>query len=113
MSPYVIPGLKNTMFLIQDARVRVEIIIKEVVVYTGCTEGEMVSQSRSRRITYARFLCMFCIRNYTNLSLKAIGERFGKRDHTSVIHALASIKDMNDVYASTRNDLDNLRKLLF
>jgi chromosomal replication initiator protein len=44
----------------------------------------------------ARQLSMYLAKNYTNSSLKAIGDSFGGRDHSTVIHSLKTVQDIMD-----------------
>ena len=57
------------------------------------TLKEIVSQRRSRNISFPRQIAMYLCRNLTDMSLPKIGEVFGGRDHTTVIHAKDKIAD--------------------
>jgi chromosomal replication initiator protein len=70
----------------------------------GITRAELLSDGRSRRITWPRQLAMYLSREYTPQSLPAIGQAFGGRNHTTVMHAckraaarLASDPDATDM----------------
>lgn len=54
------------------------------------------SKTRMRDIVMARQLSMYLAKNYTNSSLKMIGDSFGGRDHSTVIHSLKAVQDMMD-----------------
>lgn len=54
---------------------------------------DMVSARRSRDVARPRQLAMYLSRKLTPLSLPAIGQRFGKRDHTTVHHAISAVQD--------------------
>ena len=59
----------------------------------GVTQTAMRSKSRRQNVVLARSLAMLLFRRQTNLSLKAIGELFGGRDHTTVMHACKKINE--------------------
>ncbi|MCT4565163.1 MAG: chromosomal replication initiator protein DnaA [Maledivibacter sp.] len=71
--------------------------IKEVIAQQFNVKVEdLDSKRRTRSITYPRQIAMYLTRELTDLSLPKIGEEFGGRDHTTVIHAYDKItKDMN------------------
>ena len=56
--------------------------------------AEMWGQCRSRGVARPRQVAMYLSRELTPLSLPAIGQRFGKRDHTTVIHAINKIETL-------------------
>lgn len=68
--------------------------IQEMVCkYYNIRIDEFKSQKRTRNISYPRQIAMFLCRELTDLSLPKIGEEFGGRDHTTVIHACDKISD--------------------
>lgn len=73
-------------------------LIKEVISKNyHITIDELDSKKRNKEIAYPRQIAMFISRELTELSLPKIGEEFGGRDHTTVIHAIKKIQsDMND-----------------
>ena len=56
----------------------------------------MKAKTRKREVVEARQIAMFLAKKHTDLSLKAIGFHFGKRDHSTVIHAITTVNDMMD-----------------
>src|SRR6056297_2962700 len=68
-------------------------LIKEVVVdYYNLKEEDMTSKKRTQKIAFPRQIAMYLSRELTDLSLPHIGEEFGGRDHTTVIHAYNKIE---------------------
>ena len=63
-------------------------LIEPILTRFGVTEDQVISPSRKREIAYCRFFCMKEVKENTIYTLKSIGQMFGGRDHTSVIHAL-------------------------
>ena len=68
-------------------------IMEETASYFTLTTGDLVSKSRSRPLTTARHIAMYIMRECTGLSLVKIGEIFGGRDHTTVLHGIKKVED--------------------
>src|SRR5699024_5064539 len=74
------------------AQITVPTIIREVSDYFQITADELCGQSRSRTLVNARQIAMYLCRELTDLSLPKIGQEFGGRDHTTVMHAERKIR---------------------
>jgi chromosomal replication initiator protein len=74
--------------------VRVETILAECASYFGLTVDDLRSQNRSRPVVNARQIAMYLVRDLTDLSLPKIGEVFGGRDHTTVLHATSKVRGL-------------------
>jgi chromosomal replication initiator protein len=74
----------------------------------GIQPGDLVSSKRNRRVVYARQVAMYLCRELTDHSLPAIAQRFGGRDHTTVLHAHRKIQREILVDTSTRSLVDKL-----
>lgn len=68
-----------------------ETIIKVVCKHTGQRAKDLISKSRKREIVDARQLAMYLCHKYTDLSYSQIGRLFGKRDHSTVLHACTQV----------------------
>ncbi|MGM0437697.1 MAG: chromosomal replication initiator protein DnaA [Bacillota bacterium] len=79
--------------------VTIDLIKKEVANYYKIEVKEMESKKRTQNIVFPRQIAMYLSRNMTDASLPQIGEEFGGRDHTTVIHSHNKIKEKfeNDV----------------
>jgi len=77
-------------------------IQREACRFFGISHGELVGSKRSQSIVYPRQIAMYLSRELTELSLPKIGDEFGGRDHTTVMHATAKIQklmsEQRDVY---------------
>lgn len=77
-------------------------IQSEVCRYFGLSKVELVGSKRSQKIVYPRQIGMYLARELTDMSLPKIGEAFGGRDHTTVLHATGKIerliREQRDVY---------------
>ena len=69
-----------------------DLIIKETAGYFSITREELLGPSRSRPLVTARQVAMYLCRELTPLSLPKIGDAFGGRDHTTVMHAESKIR---------------------
>jgi chromosomal replication initiator protein len=82
--------------------IAVSSIQREACRFFGISHADLVGSKRSQSIVYPRQIAMYLSRELTDLSLPKIGEEFGGRDHTTVMHATAKIKklmsDERDVY---------------
>ncbi len=75
-------------------QVTIESIQEVVCERFGITRAELCSHKRSQNIVYPRQVAMYLSRELTDSSLPKIGKHFGDRDHTTVLHANAKIKNM-------------------
>ena len=79
------------MFSAEEVVVTPALIKKQVAKHYGIKPADMDSSKRSRDIAYPRQIAMYLCRSMTDLSLPKIGEAFGGRDHTTVLHACEKI----------------------
>ena len=76
----------------RDARrVTPELIMQTVSDYYHIDRADMVSPKRNRKISMPRHIAMFLVRDMTQLSTTRIGDLFGGRDHTTVMHACEKV----------------------
>ena len=92
--------------------VTAQLIMQTVADYYSITVGDLTSQTRRREITVPRQIAMYLTREMTNLSLPQIGQVFGNRDHTTVLHGCekiaATIRDSASGMENVVNDIKNL-----
>jgi chromosomal replication initiator protein len=77
-----------------EARVTADVIMSVASEYFDVTPDEIRSSSRSRDLVTARQTAMYLCRELTDLSLPKIGEKFGGRDHSTVVHATNKIRHL-------------------
>ncbi|MBI3315749.1 MAG: chromosomal replication initiator protein DnaA [Candidatus Omnitrophica bacterium] len=73
-------------------KITVDLIQRKVAEYFEIRPSDMSARRRSKNVVYPRHLAMFLSREMTGLSLPEIGEHFGGRDHTTVLHACDKIR---------------------
>ena len=78
----------------------------------GITPAELVSPSRTARVSWPRQLAMYLSRELTDESLPAIGRHFGGRDHTTVIHACRRTRARIADDAAARQAVEKLERAL-
>lgn len=76
----------------REGRVTADLVMSVSAEYYDVSREEMESSSRSRSLVVARQMAMYLCRELTDMSLPKIGERFGGRDHTTVLHATKKIR---------------------
>jgi chromosomal replication initiation ATPase DnaA len=89
-----------------------EAIMQITANHFGTTVVMLKQKTRKQEIVEARQTAMALIKNNTGLSLKTIGFLFGKRDHSTVIHALNAVQDRLDTERSFRSKYYALVELL-
>ena len=80
-------------FFSADVEVKPTDIITQVAKYFRLTFDDLVGRSRTKNIANARQIAMYLAREMTSMSLFDIGQVFGGRDHTTVLHACTRISD--------------------
>jgi chromosomal replication initiator protein len=104
-------ALKDLLAL-QDKQVGIDNIQRVVCEYYKIKMNDMVSKRRSRSVARPRQVAMALAKELTNHSLPEIGEAFGGRDHTTVLHACRKIKELQEETADIREDMKNLLRSL-
>ena len=97
---------------LQSRQITLENIQKVTAEYFSIRVSDLHSKRRSRSITRPRQLAMSVAKELTKNSLPEIGESFGGRDHTTVIHACKKVKELMTVDQMIKDDFDNLVKII-
>jgi chromosomal replication initiator protein len=84
------------------------LIIAQTAAYFGLTIDDLCGSSRSRVLVTARQIAMYLCRELTDLSLPKIGQQFGGRDHTTVMHADRKIRQLMAERRSVFNQVTEL-----
>ena len=99
------------LFTIHHRQVTIENIQKATANYYGIRLSDLLSKKRTRSIARPRQLAMYLAKELTDKSLPEIGEAFGGRDHTTVLHACRKMQQLFNEepdYAEDRQKLINL-----
>jgi len=108
---FVNEALRDLLAL-QDKLVTLDNIQKTVAEYYKVKVADMLSKRRSRSIARPRQMAMALAKELTNHSLPEIGDNFGGRDHTTVIHACRKIKELIAEGGEFAEDYKNLLRTL-
>jgi chromosomal replication initiator protein len=100
------------MLAAQDKQVSIENIQKTVAEYYNLRTSELLSAKRSRSVARPRQVAMALAKELTKKSLPEIGQAFGGRDHTTVLHATRKVKELVDSDATIEEDYKNLLRTL-
>jgi len=110
-TPFVQESLRDLLAL-QDRQVSIDNIQKTVASYYKIKISDILSKRRSRSVARPRQLAMALAKELTNHSLPEIGDAFGGRDHTTVLHACRKIKELREADRDIHDDYDNLYRSL-
>ena len=100
------------MLAVHDRLVTLDNIIKTVAEYYKMRVSDMSSSRRSRSIARPRQVAMALAKELTNHSLPEIGEAFGGRDHTTVLHACRKVVELRETDSRINEDYSNLSRIL-
>ena len=90
--------------------ITIETIQKMVCDYFNLPYERLLQKTRKREIVQARQITMYLAKQFTKNSLKTIGEHFGGRDHTTVIHSCQTVKDLMDTDGLFRESVVELQQ---
>ena len=100
------------LLALQEKLVTVENIQKTVAEYYKIRIADLLSKRRSRSIARPRQVAMALAKELTNHSLPEIGDAFGGRDHTTVLHACRKVKELRETERRIGEDYQNLLRTL-
>ncbi|MDF7666552.1 chromosomal replication initiator protein DnaA [Orbaceae bacterium ESL0727] len=108
---FVKDALKDLLAL-QEKLVTIENIQKTVAEYYKIKVSDLLSKRRSRSVARPRQVAMALAKELTNKSLPEIGDGFGGRDHTTVLHACRKIAELKEESNDIKEDYSNLIRTL-
>ena len=88
--------------------VLIDRVLSEVSSYFGLTAEDLCSKKRTAEIAMARQIAMYAIREMAAVSLTQIGDVFGGRDHTTVMHSIHKVEDEMKVNPHLKSDVDEI-----
>lgn len=94
----------------KEVNISIELIQKEVANFYGLRLSDMQVKKRSKMVVFPRQIAMFLARVLTNNSLPEIGEAFGGRDHTTVLHACNKIEESLKENAGLDRVINQIKK---
>jgi chromosomal replication initiator protein len=100
------------LITLQDKLVTIENIQRVVAEYYKIKVADLLSKRRSRSVARPRQMAMAISKELTNHSLPEIGDAFGGRDHTTVLHACRKIRELIESTNDAKEDYSNLLRIL-
>jgi chromosomal replication initiator protein len=95
------------------ANANVQDIQKFTAQYFDISLSDLLSNKKTRKLSYPRHIAMYLSRKLTNLSYKEIGKAFGNKHHATVIHAVNLIDEYKDLKISVFQDINKLHNYFF
>ena len=93
---------------ISDKKISLDLITKVVCEYYNISKDDILSKRRTKNIAYPRQICMYLSRELTDNSLPTIGEYYGGRDHSTVIHGYDKIKEDLKTNGGLQEEIDKI-----
>lgn len=100
------------MLSVHDRLITLDGIKRTICEYFNIRASDLIGKSRSRSVARPRQVAMSLAKELTNHSLPEIGEAFGGRDHTTVLHACRKVKELRDSDMRINEDYTNLMRTL-
>jgi chromosomal replication initiator protein len=100
------------LIALQDRMINIENIQKTVAEYYKIRVADLLANKRTRSVTRPRQIAMALAKELTNHSLPEIGQQFGGRDHTTVLHACRKVQELKDSDSKFAEDYSNLMRTL-
>lgn len=100
------------LLLLQDKQITLENIKKTTAEYYKIRVSDLLSKRRSRSVTRPRQIAMCLAKELTSHSLPEIGDAFGGRDHTTVLHACRKVAELRKEEKRIEEDYKNLANIL-
>lgn len=100
------------LFALQDKLVTIDNIQRSVAEYYKIKMADMISKRRNRSVARPRQVAMSLSKELTNHSLPEIGDAFGGRDHTTVLHACKQVNKLRHSSTDIEEDYNNLLRSL-
>lgn len=88
----------------------IQIVVKRKY---GFSRLEIISKNRKKNVTLSRHISMYFSKKMTNLSLVQIGIKFGRRDHTTVLHAVRGIEKKMEKDVKLKEEIDQMEKEIY
>ncbi len=112
ITPAFIRECLKDLLALHDKQISIENIQRTVAEYYKIKVADLLSKRRTRSVTRPRQMAMALAKELTNHSLPEIGDAFGGRDHTTVLHACKKVVELRDNDPGIREDHHNFMRIL-
>ena len=103
----------NKIAINQKKTINIPYIQEVVCNYFGIQREQLLSKTRKREIALPRQLAMYFSKEYTNSTFTKIGEEMGGKDHSTVMYACETIKDLSKIDKEMKKYLKDLKEKIF
>jgi len=108
----LVENVLKDMFVEESKKITIDLIQKSVADYFDLRISDLRSKKRSQDIAYPRQVAMFLVRDMMGCSLTEIGEYFGGRDHTTVLHSCEKMTKLIKKDAKTKGIMGDLVEII-
>jgi len=112
ITPAFIRECLKDLLALHDKQISIDNIQRTVAEYYKIKVADLLSKRRTRSVTRPRQMAMALAKELTTHSLPEIGDAFGGRDHTTVLHACKKMSELRDTDPSIREDHQNFMRIL-
>lgn len=98
---------------VKRERVRPKAVIAKTAKYFSYSSSDLTGKSRKAPVAMARHVAMYLLRKELEVPFEKIGELFGNRDHTTIMHGVDKIMTAFDADKKTREDVRQIKNLIF
>lgn len=102
----------NRDYNVSKVNITPDEIIDVVSGYYKVSKQALLGRKRTRSIVIPRQMCIYLIRNYTALSLQEIADKIGRKDHSTIIHAIKRIEELKKANPDIAGDMSRINGLL-
>jgi len=105
-------AIRDLIRVHEPKRVKVDEILKLVSAHYNVTRADLLSARRTASMVRPRQIAMYLSKTLTSRSFPDIAQRFGGRDHTTVLHAVRKIERMMAEHPALKNEITLLSRML-
>ena len=102
----------NEISLERENSITPDVILDVIAKYFNIQKKDLLSTKKSQEIVFPRQIAMYLCRSELNLPYKKIGDIFGKKDHTTIMHAEAKIKNSITMEKNTKLIVESVENIL-
>ena len=107
-------SIDNVISSIDPGNIPTDVLVEKIITttakYYGVRADDIKSKSRTDNIAYARHICVYIIKNLTDLSYKAIGTFLGGRDYSTLISSYNKVEEYINTKKNTDSDIKKIIK---
>lgn len=107
-----VPDISSRRHDFRGKLINAEVIKETIACFFNISFDDVKAQTRKREVVYIRQMMMYFMVKHTLISLKGICKMFDKKDHSTIIYAVETIKGLSDAYPDIKDQVDLISKKL-